>query len=834
MSKEGEKMILEKIDKFLKCDFHMHSGTCYSRDYTNEEFLKKLESVELDCIAITDHNIIDIELYNEIKQNNKISKLLIGGVELNIRIDEEEIKKFKLKVSEGIEYFHGILLFDYKDIENIWKKLLTNIIIKNNSEITENMPVGEISKALEGKSFTLSEIQKELQDIEYYFVFHENKGDRNLSDYLKNGIKSNEEYKEKLFYYNEACAIEGNKKNQKICSALSKELNIIVSRFFFSDAKTIEEIGEKYTWINFNGEFSNLILPFSDPETRIFTSDLNSSNPQKNTNYLSEIKMSLINKIANTQKEIVLHFSPGLNGIIGARGSGKSMLGNVLSGKEISKYADYLEISSIEYKMKDCDFTKNIPKSKYLRQNELLKIYEEEHFSELDFIKETYKSILEDKKDNIEKIILDINNNLEKEKNNILNFYEKYNNIVFWDFLKNKKTESKLLKTIESSSFKNNEQEYQNATDVLNLIKQNIEENIKELEKLEFSNIFKESKELHEQLEKTKINSIKRFRDILAEIEATIEFFQKSDKNIFRDRQKLIEMFSTLLSQFNSRIDNNANKQKEDIELLKNFFADLYILRKEIFNSYKENEENYKKIFNNQFNKELKLNEESSIILKTKVEEEIKYDEIIKEQLKIDNIEYSEYILDIIFSFNEFDKFKSKFNGVRYRNINTFEEYINKYFENIQKRISVYNNIGLEILYNDKELSKYSPGKRSEILLEIFLHYEIFDSNEYEYIILDQPEDNLDTNTIVNILVNKIRKMKLNKQLFVISHSAPVIINSDSNLIICSEQKNNEIHYDSGNINDKELKEKIVTILDGGEKNLKMRLNKYNFTYKGE
>ena len=58
-------------------------------------------------------------------------------------------------------------------------------------------------------------------------------------------------------------------------------MEIIVSRFFFSDAIEIDDIGKKFTWINFDGSFKDLILPFSDPETRIFTSDEYSEYPQK-------------------------------------------------------------------------------------------------------------------------------------------------------------------------------------------------------------------------------------------------------------------------------------------------------------------------------------------------------------------------------------------------------------------------------------------------------------------------------------------------------------------------------------------------------------------------
>ena len=53
-------MIQKEVDKFLKCDLHMHSSTDYSRNYSKDEFINKLISVDLDVVSITDHNIVDV------------------------------------------------------------------------------------------------------------------------------------------------------------------------------------------------------------------------------------------------------------------------------------------------------------------------------------------------------------------------------------------------------------------------------------------------------------------------------------------------------------------------------------------------------------------------------------------------------------------------------------------------------------------------------------------------------------------------------------------------------------------------------------------------------
>ena len=81
-------------------------------------------------------------------------------------------------------------------------------------------------------------------------------------------------------------------------------------------------------------------------------------------------------------------------------------------------------------------------------------------------------------------------------------------------------------------------------------------------------------------------------------------------------------------------------------------------------------------------------------------------------------------------------------------------------------------------------------------------------------------------------LINRIRRLKLDIQLFVISHSAAVIINGDSDNLVFASEKDNYLSYNYGRIIDEPMKKNIVDTLDGGEKNLKMRLTKYDFKLK--
>ena len=121
-----------------------------------------------------------------------------------------------------------------------------------------------------------------------------------------------------------------------------------------------------------------------------------------------------------------------------------------------------------------------------------------------------------------------------------------------------------------------------------------------------------------------------------------------------------------------------------------------------------------------------------------------------------------------------------------------------------------------------------SPGMKAQALMKLFLDDKVAEG-EAMYIVIDQPEDNLDVATIKDFLVERIKSLKLNVQFFVVSHSAPVIVNGDARTVVVCESNDGIIRYSSGPMNDQKIKQKIATVLDGGERYLKMRLNKYNF-----
>ncbi|MDD4547133.1 MAG: hypothetical protein PHI05_00065 [Bacilli bacterium] len=821
------------MDRYLKCDLHIHSSSCWSRHYSKEDFLKKLRTSDLDVISITDHNIIDVELYNEIRSDNTIKKEIIGGIEINVNIDDITIENEKLDVKEN-NYFHGIIWYDFSRINEVWecvKKLITMDYTIISKKEFDKKSISEMSNFAKEKVFSLKEIQEKLVSINHYFIFHEGKSDRNLSDYLGNNNENNKKFKQRLFYYNNSLAIEGTKKSKFVTNYMENHLNTIVSRFLFSDPQTIEEIGSKYTWINFGGKFDDLILAISDPETRVFTSENKITNPQENlNNFLESIKLKIKKDGNFIERE--LFFSPGMNGIIGSRGSGKTLLGNILGNSDVEKYKDYIDVESIEYKMKDSDYTRNSPVCKYLKQNTLLKIYENGDYQQLDFIEKYYSELLETKKSKVKTTITEIKQCLELEKNKINTFFKKYKgNLFIWDFLKKPVSTDVLIKKIDIDKFPKIKEMSATVVSNIELYNSQVETLNTEFSNLIISDLYPESINIHKKLNAYKKDIGELFDKITKNNEEMLKYLNDYDYKVHDNRTDIINIFKEMIDKNNSNISNEAEIYQNNMDNLSEFFKDLLSLRIHLFKSYNKIINLYDSIYIDNLNMNLDI-DDGVINISTSLKNKTEYLSIVKEQVKPELLNYEEFLILILFASGNIESMKNKYlNGNKFKNINTFDSLIDKFYSNIFDRMSKLDDIKLEIEFNNKSLENYSPGKRTEILLDIFLHIDVIDDNKYKYIILDQPEDNLDTDTIIRKLVNKIRKIKLTKQIFIISHSAPVIINSDSNLVICSKEIGNEINYDYGEINSSNIKKDIVDILDGGEKNLKVRLNKYDFQY---
>lgn len=156
-----------------------------------------------------------------------------------------------------------------------------------------------------------------------------------------------------------------------------------------------------------------------------------------------------------------------------------------------------------------------------------------------------------------------------------------------------------------------------------------------------------------------------------------------------------------------------------------------------------------------------------------------------------------------------------------------------KYDTLLKDRLGFYNyvsslsylNVSFSLKMGEKDLSQLSPGEKGTVLLIFYLALD----KENLPLIIDQPEDNLDNQSVFKKLVPCVIEAKKNRQVILITHNPNLALACDSDLVIYCEknQKANEISYVSGAIEDGYIREKMIDILEGTMPAFDLRADKY-------
>lgn len=852
-----------KEGTFKKCDLHIHSSSCYSRQFDHDAFLEKISSVDLDVIAITDHNILDVDLLSEVQDAIKdMPKKVIAGVELNLALKPETIEENNLYVPDGKagKYFHALVWCSPENAHCLSAKI-DQLFVRAHQEVKEVNDKEESSprdrsQATEDKSIFLEDLQSEIADIPHFFVPHEYKGKQrrknnalNLSGYLpdKDGsgaeCKANISYKENLFYYNHAMAVEGGKKSRRhITDHMAKQHSATISSLYFSDPKKLEEIGQNYTWIDFDGDLDSLVLAISDPESRIRTSDDVADLPQKNTgSYLEKVTFEVIDEQGGRHAQEVI-FSPGYNGIVGSRGSGKSMLARVLDKRDLGDYSSYIDADSIKYHCRNSAPSADKPKCLYLGQGALEDIYSKGDYSRIPFLKDRIAPEKEKAESHIAEKKRELENILELQQSLLSAFVSKYSEgVVHFDHLLKEKPSGVTISCPIEMPVSNSailDSLRLSLSTVANLL-DGANEALPSIDK---TKVFPENASLFNLIEE-EISQIKNDLTALAgRVNNLNKVTSEVDEKWFTLRDSLIKSYGQALRTFNQKDDSsmldNYVKQTKNASA---YLRDLLELRMAILDLENMACETYKQMTAPVSPIEFKVGNGNQPRDEIKIELAFDASSDIDDSKNalLSNCGRSELqpLVKCCLNAKEIDVVQSLFNGKTFKrnNLSTVEEYFETYFSKIKDSIGRDGELNQCIYLNGKKLGDMSPGMKAEALLKLFLHDQIT-TEGYVYVILDQPEDNLDVATISSFLIPRIKNLKQSVQFFIVSHSAPVIVNGDARTVVTcvnddnAPNKGNEgIIYRSGPMNNEEIKKVIVGVLDGGERYIKMRLNKYNF-----
>lgn len=140
------------------------------------------------------------------------------------------------------------------------------------------------------------------------------------------------------------------------------------------------------------------------------------------------------------------------------------------------------------------------------------------------------------------------------------------------------------------------------------------------------------------------------------------------------------------------------------------------------------------------------------------------------------------------------------------------------------------------IRYNGIGLGQLSPGTKGLVLLMLYLE---MDENDRRPLLVDQPEENLDNQSIYQSLRGYFRKAKRRRQIILVTHNPNLVVNTDADQVIVAHATESEtsqfpqLSYTSGALENSHppdmpgIRELVCDILEGGADAFRSRERRY-------
>lgn len=816
-------------------DMHMHSefskinkpsDATRVKHMTAKEYVDILVGKKVKIFSITDHNYFSKNYYDSIDKyikENEINIKLINGVELDVYVI----------LSDGTEDFIHVCVYLDDNTEREKLEQIINCLYRdeqgNEKKPYFNDILSSISE-LKTKFIVIPHGDKERGILKEHLI--DNLSSANIPEYYKYAMykifnafdvrlsfldKSNEfwasSFCEKTKRFNKLISDKTVTEIEKIEKNITKKIknkklelskdeseiyNYILkygsyfAYFVFSDWHNAEKYEPKinnFIFGNIDYAFSAFEMATLDPISRII----------KSSDYEIDIPPTILEKLSfkinNVKKEVL--FSPGLNAVVGKRGSGKSLLLSVIKNlvdKE-DKYGAIklyksLNISEISAKNRGgIELTVGSLNSVvFLTQNEIKEIFDNPNNAQ-----KTIANYFLDIKS------LDISgiNKIIKICEKIKPYNTNYKNIT-----------SNILSIKKSNDFNYN---------VINLI------NDVDI-KLNFKNILNEFDEL-----------IKNIENINLEIEPLV----KERENIAYIKLlylKYISIYNSIIDNSNTCISNFNSKRTNNQITIRQNINDIQMAIDNIKENLEVqlNIEKLKILISNYSieNPPVEIFKKGKYLFITYYEIPENISEQIEEKI-LNTITRSSDISDIYkyVSGDLSKKLKANYSNIgdelkKFMNDESFKAK-KEFYEiknntvNYKEQIKNMNDLRIYLENGDiVNLTNSSPGMKSVAYLDM-----LFDLEE-KILILDQPEDNIDNDYISNYLVPNIKDKKQIKQLIFVTHNPSVAVYGDAFNYIYVEN-DGEIKYTNYLIEKPDDKEKLINILEGGRNSFSNRNKKF-------
>ena len=912
-----------KGSEWRKWDLHIHSDAG-----TVDQIVNKIINNDISVFSITDHcsvNNIDEYLKKVVEKQNEGKEIyFLPGIEL--------------RTDKGKKSVHLIGIFPIQDKEGniinadyLKQNLLAKIECSDSDIITAGKTVLGGGKTQE-EYWTrgcleitcdfenTAEQIKQLGGITIVHAGEKSSGIETEMDHAKtedinNLLNSLGHTKRKLMNnYIDICEIPNwNDSNLRERDFYIKEFKkpSIVS----SDSHKLNDIGKKYSWIKADPSLEGLRQIIYEPELRVYL-DKNPIlylYPRIISLRLKGLKLYQNKKDKeefppiNLKDEIFL--SSNLTNIIGARGSGKTVLVELLSYpfdrnvKEVKKGEKQPLIQYLAKRFPSLSIEvifqlgENKPQVLERKINELQDPFYQspiafEYWSQgqIEQIAERKEKLNEYIKSKIENPqLLSISGEIDELKEELRKNRQKYLSKIDVEIeLKKLLTEKKQieeyfekLKTIEYKEIVKKIKVNREKTRIINALIDNIKNVIKSLNAINMQiiqailpkeeiilEIFRDSTSIIKEIKYFYAFNSEKIIDIINKYDLTIRNIQnskelsiiaKEDQSLKSEFIQFCERNGIIVTQaeydnknkkvmmINEQIRKLEAKEKEFKTIEKTHCHLISQLELKYSEWQKENDKIIKEFNSAYSTSDIKIQwEDPSIKINEWIKNQFKASDeatktLIKKHFNITSPVRTDYVDDIINELCEEKKYEiEKIVGLlENKKLPALIESMGKsenlkwYFQrdeteilrtDLIMRLKEYAEKGINLIkYKEKVLGRDSMsfGERCGTVVEIILQ-----SGDHP-LIIDQPEEHLDSKFIAERAIKILRSRKINRQIIICTHNANIVVLGDAELITALNVTIEGTEVNQGTIENPIIKKLIYDVLEGGPEAFKKREQKY-------
>ncbi len=176
---------------------------------------------------------------------------------------------------------------------------------------------------------------------------------------------------------------------------------------------------------------------------------------------------------------------------------------------------------------------------------------------------------------------------------------------------------------------------------------------------------------------------------------------------------------------------------------------------------------------------------------------------------------------DCIEIYNDLQKPKSKL--VNILRDSQFLKFREAFMQNLRNLLTYQVPNSYILKYKGKDIAEHSLGQRASALVVFLLA-----RRENDLIIIDQPEDDIDNQSIYEDVIRELNELKDQTQFIFATHNPNIPVLGECEQVFACRFEHEKIKLESGSIDCPKIQTAIIEIMEGGREAFEQRKRKYS------